>query len=535
MKKTIILISLIWVACVSQAQIKVSFPEDFTHDLIGKEIAITNALIVTNTYNIEKYGGVYLSGKRLWIPTEKEQPGKDMFARLNKENAANQLLLKGALNAYIDEDGTCRTGQTVSNIIGTVTYESGKYAITPTQQPVFTGNERPTTTDDMNLGNYNLKIASFNIQNYGEKTEYLPTQRNKITKALQALDADIYVLAEVWGDNALDDLCSALNEIEGSNHYHPVKHTSNHTLITSFIYNNSKVTPYKDIRKNTKVPVNTSNPAAYLPERKVAQAFELIENGERFIISANHWKSKSGSATGQEDQLDGQGSYNPRRIQEAEATVAFINELIDYYDDPDVLIVGDLNAYSCEDPIRALTNAGFVNELQKYSPAEYSYSYSTNGYNGVGYLDHSLSSPSLSEQVVYATPFHINADEPAYLRLIINNSLNPEVKLDMYKSSDHDPIITTLYLDSSTGINNNSRYRPTIGIYGNPRDGYVTLHGEGIFKAEIITISGQTVSQHQHDNAASYLTLPLTGLNSGFYLIRIYSGNYNSTHKIVIP
>lgn len=531
MKKTIMLIGLVWVACIIlQAQTKVAFPEDFSKELDGTEVEITNPLIITNTNNVERYGGVYLSSERLWIPTEKELPGKEMFSRVNKENAANQLLLKGEVGHYLNEEGTCRTGQTVSNIIGTVTYDGSKYTITPTRQPVFTGNERPTTTNEMDLGNYNLKIASFNIQNYGEKAEHLPTQRTKVTKALQALNADIYALAEVWGDNALDDLCNALNEAEGSSHYKPIKHTSSKTLITSFIYNSTKVTPVKELKKNTK-----SKPSVYLPERKVAQAFELIENGEKLIVNVNHWKAKSGSTSGQEDQLDGQGSHNPRRIQEAEATVAFINELIDYYDDPDVLIVGDLNAYTCEDPIGVLTNAGFVNELQKYSPNGYSYVYYSNGYNGAGYLDHSLSSSSLSQQIVHATPFHINADEPAYLRILISNSLNPKVKPDMYKSSDHDPIVTTLYLDSATGINNNVDHRPAITIYGNPRNGYVTLQGERITKAEIINISGQMVSQHQAGNAGTYFVLPLTNLDSGFYLVRVYSGNNCSTHKIVIP
>ena len=77
----------------------------------------------------------------------------------------------------------------------------------------------------------------------------------------------------------------------------------------------------------------------YLPERKTAQGFQLNSNQERFILCCNHWKSKSGSNVPEQykDKGDGQGAYNPRRVQEAEATLKFIKEITKTYNDPDVL------------------------------------------------------------------------------------------------------------------------------------------------------------------------------------------------------
>jgi len=77
-----------------------------------------------------------------------------------------------------------------------------------------------------------------------------------------------------------------------------------------------------------------------------------------------------------------------------------LNALISYYEDPDILILGDLNAYSKEDPIRILTNASLTNLLEQFSPLDYSYVY--NG--ATGYLDHSIASISMSKQVTDAFP-----------------------------------------------------------------------------------------------------------------------------------
>lgn len=532
--KKVLFFLIIFISDWLVAQEKVIFPDDFNSAIIGKEVVITNTLVITNTYNVEKYGGIYLSGERLWIPTEKNSPGKEMFSNINKSNNANQLLLKKGEKSYIDENGTCRTGREIRELTGVVSYESGKYAITPTLSPGFTGNQRPLKPEPME--NCNIKVASFNIENYGQSDAYLPTQRKKVVSALIALDADIYALAEVWGNNSLRDICDALNSELKTTAYKYIENIESRTLMTSFIYNNERVVPYKELMKNKNVPVSPTNKNPYLPERKIAQAFELVENGERFIICANHWKSKSGSAEGQKDELDGQGSYNPRRKEEAEATVKFINEAINYYADPDVLIVGDLNAYSKEDPIQILVNAGFINQLQKYAPDKYSYNYFTNGYSGVGYLDHSLASPSLDKQIKKAVPFPINADEPYYLKIILSNSLNPNVQQNMYKCSDHDPIVTGIFLDKETSIGKvTEQDKNKVYIYGNPKDGYLTLQAEHIERIDVLSINGQLLFTKKNEVPGSYMILPTSNLSAGVYLLRIHNGKTYTSCKFVIP
>ncbi|NDW13128.1 T9SS C-terminal target domain-containing protein [Bacteroides sp. 214] len=517
------------------AQQQVVFPDDFTDALLNQTVTVTNILTVTNTNGVETYGGVYLSNGRLWIPTETNAPGITMFTTANATNVANQLLLQKGKNNYnyIAADGSCRTGQLVSNITGTVSKVSGKYAITPTVAPVFAGNERPTTHGD--LGTYNVKVVSFNVENFGNTTATTDVQRRKIIAGMKALDADIYALMEVYGNTYLEDLANALTAAMNSPAYDYKFITNiNNQVMCGFIYNSVTVVPYKEMQKNTLVP--NTNTASYLPYRKIAQAFDLRSNNERFIICANHWKSKSGRdiPADQKDMKDGQSAYNPRRVQEATKTLEFINNMIAYYEDPDVLIVGDLNSYTKEDPIEVLINGGFINQLQKHSPIGYSYNFYTEGYNSAGYLDHSLATPSLDQQITKAEPFPINSDESSYMKISSTSTVDPYAKSNMYRCSDHDPIVTAIFLDSSTGIKTPDEEEEGEILFGNPRDGFLTLKGEYINKVELLDITGQLLSVYKKDAADLYFTLPLTGLPAGVYFVRINNGIGGATYKFVI-
>jgi predicted extracellular nuclease len=111
--------------------------------------------------------------------------------------------------------------------------------------------------------------------------------------------------------------------------------------------------------------------------------------------------------------------------------------------DPDVLIIGDLNAYLMEDPLTTLKDAGLTNLLES-NPNPYSYVFDAKA----GALDHALASPSLLEQVKETKEWHINADEPPLLDYNLENGrdatlFDPD---SPYRVSDHDPIIIGLDL-----------------------------------------------------------------------------------------
>ena len=74
-----------------------------------------------------------------------------------------------------------------------------------------------------------------------------------------------------------------------------------------------------------------------------------------------------------------------------------------------------------------------------------------------------------------------------------------------------------------------------IQIFGNPRDGYLTLKGENINKVEVLSVNGQIIVTNTVHPSESYFILPTDVLAEGFYLIRVYNGGSYTTLKIIIP
>jgi len=517
----------------SQTEIK-SFTTDLKPTLNGQEVVFTFPLTVTKIYYTSTSGNITLSPDVLYSPTEVALPGTDAnnIAALNEQY---KLTLKDTISfKYIDSNNTLRTGSKVTGLQGTLSYSNGLYSITPKVKPVFSGNER--TSSPGNVGACNLKVASFNVEyyiankdlwnnTYGAANQAQFTrQRAKILAALKGLDADIYALCEVGqGNISVTDLVNGLNEVTSSNNYAYVadNNYSESTYTKNvFIYNKTKVTPY--------LSINFFGSREYRL-RQVAQAFDLKSNGERLIIAVNHLKAKSGTGTGSDADLgDGQGSFNYTRVTQAQNVVNTLNTLTSYYADPDVLVVGDMNAYSMEDPIKVYTNSGLVNQLKRYSPSDYSYVY--NG--AVGYLDHSLATSTLSQQVTGARPWHINADEPSYL----DYKYSTYYSADPYRCSDHDPILTGVSLGTySTGIKDSEIDKTEkLQIYGDPSQGYVTLCALQIDRVELLTVSGQLVFSTVNPNPGQYFLLPVASLQKGFYLVRAFNGKKAQVSKLFI-
>jgi hypothetical protein len=135
------------------------------------------------------------------------------------------------------------------------------------------------------------------------------------------------------------------------------------------------------------------------------------------------------------------------RTNAAEAIVDWLAGDPTGSNDPDFLIIGDLNSYTFEDPIDALEAGGFVNLIRELNGLT-AYSYVFNGESG--YLDHALGTASARDQVSGVTEWHINPDEPTVLDYNLNfKSANHQTTLydpGPYRSSDHDPVIVGLQL-----------------------------------------------------------------------------------------
>ncbi len=82
----------------------------------------------------------------------------------------------------------------------------------------------------------------------------------------------------------------------------------------------------------------------------------------------NHLKSKGSSCddVGDPGLGDGQANCNLTRTKAATALVNYLATDPTGSGDPDFLIIGDLNAYAMEDPIAAITGAGYTDLIEPF-------------------------------------------------------------------------------------------------------------------------------------------------------------------------
>jgi len=240
-----------------------------------------------------------------------------------------------------------------------------------------------------------------------------------------------------------------------------------------------------------------------------------LATGARFIYMINHFKAKSGKGSGDNaDKGDGQSTYNGDRVREATAVVTFAKSCATYFGDEDVLVMGDLNAYSMEDPIRIFTDAGYANLIKKFEGDE-GYSYSYRG--SVGCLDHALANKTTENQVTGCEVFHINADETSVFGYDGYSYQN-----NMYRSSDHDPVVVGLKLNVSTSTESVYMNDKRI-VYG--RDGVIGVAAAEGCEMEIYTLVGQRVYAEKIMSNDYTVSTSEIGLNEGIYIVRLSDGD----------
>ena len=126
--------------------------------------------------------------------------------------------------------------------------------------------------------------------------------------------------------------------------------------------------------------------------------------------------------------------------------------------DPDVLIVGDLNVYAMEDPVSAITAAGYTNLVPALG-GDNGYSYVFDGQWGS--LDHALANDSLASQLTAAEHWFVNADEPEILDYNTNfKSAGQLVDLyaaDEFRVADHNPVLVDLSLEAENDGSSSAR------------------------------------------------------------------------------
>ncbi|WP_404289152.1 ExeM/NucH family extracellular endonuclease [Glutamicibacter arilaitensis] len=285
--------------------------------------------------------------------------------------------------------------------------------------------------------------------------ESLERQQSKIVTALNKFDADVVVLEEIENsarfdqdrDAALKILVDALNEAAGQKRWSfapsPEELPADEDVIrTAMIYQ-------RDAVKLIDESVVLDDAAFDNARDPLAQAFQRVGGNSktRFLVVANHFKSKGsdpkdGSANA--DQGDGAGAWNAARVEQAHAVVRFAEELKESRNTDKVLLAGDFNSYSAEDPIKVMTEAGYVDLGAEASTQSYLFGGRT------GSLDHVLGSAEIAQKVTGETIWNINATESvAYEYSRYNNNVAQLFSPDQFRSSDHDPVLVGLQLNKN--------------------------------------------------------------------------------------
>ncbi|WP_107314051.1 ExeM/NucH family extracellular endonuclease [Burkholderia metallica] len=435
-------------------------------------VRLPQTLTVSDTHDLGRYGSVVLSNGRLRIPTQVAAPAE--AAALAAANARNRIVLDDGSNRRdpatvrypppaLSAANTLRAGYTVRGVEGVLELRYGAWRLQPVAgaAPVFDAAANPRTGAPARHPDADLRVASFNVFNYfngdghgggfdapanrGAKTPAVfARQEAKIVAALRALRADVIGLMEIANNghgetSAVRRLAAQLGD--GWRAVDPgTARLGRDTIAVALLYDSRTVEP--------------AGRAASLAlggrhRPPLAQTFRRIGGTRTFTVAVNHLKSKNcPNATGDDrDQSDGQGCWNAARTRAATRVADWLAASPTGVAADGVLLIGDLNSYAKEDPVRALESRGYANLVPRFvGDAAYSYVYR----GEAGSLDHALATPALAARVKAAHVWHINADEPVALQSV------PDYKTaaqrasyyapDAYRSSDHDPVVIDVAL-----------------------------------------------------------------------------------------
>lgn len=497
----------------------IDMPFDYSLEPFEGMLASVVDATVTSTNDLWRYGEIQVSDGVKRQPSDVAAPLSDAYVEAVAASEASLLKIEDnssstypdAINYFptFSYANAIRIGDTVS-ASGPLNYSFGAFRINPTDVITVTSTREanPVVTEG------NLSIATFNVLNYfnGEvdangdvtfdfdanrgaedETEFA-LQEARIVEAIVGLNADVVGLMEIENDGFGDDsaivsLVAAVNaELADTEQYSFIS-TADSTAIgtdaitVGLLYRATIVTPEGDAQV-VDMPIQQIDEDSVAQMRpSLIQSFAHVESGKTFAVAVNHFKSK-GSQCGEDiaeevSETDTiQGSCNALRVS---AAITLGEALSDDSLPERILVLGDLNSYSAEDPVAVLTdytaetqgytvmtaantgmddgasvevtaNYGYVNLAEEFDAEGYSYWFY--GTEQVGSLDHVLASEAMLADAVDGAHWSINSPEVYQFQYDQALSYYPDedgyafTDVGPFRSSDHDPFIATFNLEA---------------------------------------------------------------------------------------
>lgn len=474
----------------------------------GMIVKFTDTLAVSEYFELARYGQVVLTEtERPYQFTDENTPSVAGYAAFLDDLATRRIILDddnndqndptsdGADEAYyyptsgLSTSNRFRGGDTIADLTGVLHWSfagqggTDAWRVRPIDGVDYTftpANPAPASPDAVGG---TMTVASFNVLNYfttldlgpgacgptgtsgcrgANSAAELANQKAKIVSALAEMNADVVGLIELENDgddSSIADLVSGLNATLGAGAYDyvPTGFIGGDAIKVGYIYKPAAVSLVNDFAL-----LDMSVDPTFLDSKNrpaLIQTFAQNSTDERVTVAVNHLKSKGSSCSdvGDPQPLDGQANCAATRTAAAIALAKYLETDPTGSGDPDSLIIGDLNSYAMEDPIMALIAAGYTDLLDTIAGDD-AYTYLFDGQ--LGYLDYAMANAALLGQVTGTTPWNINADEiplfdyndniqdPGEASFQRESWLLPLFAPDALRSSDHDPVLVGLNLDS---------------------------------------------------------------------------------------
>jgi predicted extracellular nuclease len=415
--------------------------------LEGMRVSIAQPLFVSDVYNLSR-GRVTLSSEGvLRVPTEIENPGSgaQQLARSNRNRSLVAVLPEPGI-------GAAAVGTSVQVATGLLGHNGRRQQFFPDSITILKSPPQdvpePKSENSLRIVNSNLlnffngdgRGGGFPTERGAETAQEFEAQSDRIHAAMARMQPDLLAVQELENDgfgprSAAASLLGLLNDT-GANDWAAVipktDRIGGDVITVGLFYRQS-------LLETVGQPRSLDSPEFQrLSRQPLAQVFRDRNSGRVFLVVVNHLKSKGRCPDSGEnaDQDDGQGCWNAARLAAVIAKLPWLQKQAAEAETDHILILGDMNAWRREDPVRQFRTGGYTDLVETLSGLpQHSFLY----WGQTGTLDYAFASPALLKLARHAEIWHINATRPQRM----------EQPRPWLRASDHDPVIVDLDFSQS--------------------------------------------------------------------------------------